>query len=501
MGRGGRLAKATAAASSKLSGLGKNSGIDLAACFYTFTTFRTLFLAARGDTMCIPAGTAHMSQSSDPSQPPSGKPEESAAKSTLVQESIILRTLIDNLPDAIYAKDTAGRKILANPGDVKNAGCKTAAEVIGQTDFDLYPPDIANGYFADDQTVFQTGQPVLWREEYILDENAEKRWILTSKVPMRSPDGTIIGLVGIGRDITPLKKAEEKLETFHRELMVASRLAGMSEVATSMLHNLGNVLNSVNVSAAVILERLRKLRVDRVSEVAGLLRDHRGDLARFLSEDERGGKIVEFVGKLAEHLEQERNQLRSEAEGLGEKIQHISEIVAMQQTYARAAGVAEQVAIADLVEDALRIHAGAFERNGIAIVRHYETTPTLLVDRHKVLQILVNLLSNAEHACQESPQKQKQVALRIAAGVLSRVRIDVADNGVGIAPDHLTSIFSQGFTTRKDGHGFGLHSSALAARELGGSLTVHSEGLGKGATFTLELPAPRVPDPPQPGGH
>jgi signal transduction histidine kinase len=169
-------------------------------------------------------------------------------------------------------------------------------------------------------------------------------------------------------------------------------------------------------------------------------------------------------------------------------VDHVKEIVAMQQSYARVAGVIETVPLADLVEDALKIHGGAYARHGIVLERDYEPLPPVSVNKHKVLQILVNLIQNSKYACEETNQPEKRVTIRIRASGPDRARIEVTDTGAGIAPENMTRIFSQGFTTRKGGHGFGLHSGALAAKELGGTLAVRSEGPGLGATFILELP-------------
>lgn len=418
------------------------------------------------------------------------------AEKALRQERLILHTLMDNIPDAIYAKDTEFRKILANTADARNAGRESADELIGKNDFDLFPRELAERYIADDQAVIQ-GEPVLWREEYVPDGNGEKRWLITSKIPMRSTDGKIIGLVGIGRDITPLKEAEKKIDTIHKDLVRASRVAGMAEVATSVLHNVGNVLNNINVSTTVILDRLGKMKVNRLFELAKLLRANRADLPRFLSTDPRGQHIVGFMELLAENLDEERASLRVEVDQLALKIDHIKQIVSMQQNYAQVAGVVEKVPLLDILEDAISIHSGAYVRHGITTKRQFECSPTVFVDRHKVLQILGNLLSNAKYACDASTEEEKAVIVRVEGLPENRARIEVKDNGMGIAPENLTRIFGQGFTTRKDGHGFGLHSSALAAREIGGTLTVHSDGLGKGATFKLEI---AIVDPNRPEG-
>jgi signal transduction histidine kinase len=170
-------------------------------------------------------------------------------------------------------------------------------------------------------------------------------------------------------------------------------------------------------------------------------------------------------------------------------VDHIKEIVAMQQAYAKVAGVLEPVFLVELAESALKMQADSMARRDVTLVRQFEAVPPVTTDRHKVLQILVNLLSNARHACEQGTTHQREITLRVRPGAAGTVLIEVTDNGVGISSENLTRIFAHGFTTRKGGHGFGLHSAALAARELGGSLTVRSEGLGKGATFALTLPS------------
>jgi signal transduction histidine kinase len=244
----------------------------------------------------------------------------------------------------------------------------------------------------------------------------------------------------------------------------------------------------VNVAAQLVAEQLHKSRCGGVSRLAELLREHSSNLERFLTEDERGRQVPEYLKRLGEHLELERSQMTKEFEELRRNIEHIKEIVAMQQNYATVSGILETVELTALADDALRIHGGAYERHGITVTREQEKLPAISVDKHRVLQILVNLLSNAKYACEATDKKDKRVMVRLKTGGPGMVRIEVADNGAGIAQENLTRIFSQGFTTRKGGHGFGLHSGALAAKEAGGSLSAQSDGPGLGATFILELP-------------
>jgi signal transduction histidine kinase len=279
-----------------------------------------------------------------------------------------------------------------------------------------------------------------------------------------------------------------EVERVHRQLVDASRQAGQAEVASSVLHNVGNVLNSVNVSTCLIADRLRKLRLANVSKVAALLQQHSGDLSRFLTEDEKGRQLPNYLENLGHHLVAAQTDLLTETKDLAQNIEHIKEIVAMQQTYAQVSGVTETIAPAELVESAFKMHSDAFVRHGVRIVREFDEVPPVTVDKHRVLQILVNLLHNAKQACAEGDRLEKRVQVRINRAGNQGVKIEVADNGVGIPRENLTRIFGHGFTTRKNGHGFGLHSSALAAKELGGTLTVQSEGSGQGAIFTLEIP-------------
>jgi len=283
------------------------------------------------------------------------------------------------------------------------------------------------------------------------------------------------------------ERARADLDQAQRNLIVVSRQAGMAEVATGILHNVGNVLNSVNVSAALLRDRVRQQRAESVAKVAGLLQRTPEDLARYLTEDPKGRAVPDFLARLAESLAQGKREIESEVDDLTRSVEHINAIVSMQQNYAKAGGILERVEIKDIVGDAIEINACALERHDVELRRDFQSVPPMLVDRHKILQILINLINNAKYAL-DGREGHREIVVSIAQPAPGRVEIRVADNGAGIAAENLDRIFSQGFTTRKHGHGFGLHSGALAAKELGGSLSVRSEGLGRGAAFTLEIP-------------
>jgi signal transduction histidine kinase len=286
-----------------------------------------------------------------------------------------------------------------------------------------------------------------------------------------------------------VEERTKELESIHKQLVDASRRGGMAEIASNVLHNVGNVLNSVNISTNLIVEKVKKSKTPGLAKVAELLEQHAHDLGDFITLDARGKHVPAHLRELAQCLMADQATIISELESLRRNVEHIKEIVAMQQNYAKVGGVKEMIDVKDLVEDGMRINEGAMRRHGVEIVREYEQVPALNAEKHKILQILVNLLRNAKYACEESERADKRLTVRVANGGGS-VRVSVIDNGVGIPPENITRIFNHGFTTREDGHGFGLHSGALAAKEMGGSLTAHSGGPGQGATFILELPCP-----------
>jgi PAS domain S-box-containing protein len=298
-----------------------------------------------------------------------------------------------------------------------------------------------------------------------------------------------IGCVLNFRDITRHRMAESELEKLNQELAKTARLAGMAEMATSVLHNVGNVLNSVNTSASVVMDQARNSKIHGLTKTVALLEEHRADLTAFLTQDNRGEQVLNYLKNLSQHLSTERETVIKELTELHKNIEHIKEIVAMQQSYAKMSGSEEIVSLASLLEDALRINATALGRHQVKVVREFDKVPDVLINRHKVLQIFVNLISNAKYALDLAEGER---VLRLSVnGVDDRIRVSIADNGMGISAENLARIFSHGFTTRKNGHGFGLHSGMMTAQEMGGSLKVESDGVGRGATFTLELPARR----------
>jgi signal transduction histidine kinase len=285
-----------------------------------------------------------------------------------------------------------------------------------------------------------------------------------------------------------LQAARRNADATQSRLVHATRHASMAEIATGVLHNVGNVLNSVNISTNLLSEEVRTMPAADLDRVVSLLREQGPDLGAFFTHDPRAPKVMEFLLRLVEVFTTSQAAQLEEVASLEKNVSHIKEIVALQQSYATMSGLTESLKIADLIDDTLRINDANFQRHHVRVVRDFAPDlPAVTTEKHKVLQILVNLVSNARAACKDSPGDDKQITVCVTHAD-GRIRVQVSDNGVGILPEHLNRIFSHGFTTKKEGHGFGLHNSANAARELGGSLTVHSDGPGHGAAFALDLP-------------
>jgi signal transduction histidine kinase len=283
--------------------------------------------------------------------------------------------------------------------------------------------------------------------------------------------------------------AHAELAAAQQRLIELSREAGMAEIATGVLHNVGNVLNSVNVSASLVAGKVRESRVDNLVALIHMLEQHNGDLPEFLANDPRGQRVLPYLAKLGGHLQSERGGMLKELELLSSHVGHIKQIVATQQNYAKVSGLVENISLSEVVDDALGILEPGLVRHEIQLEREFEILPTIAADKHQILQILLNLLRNAKQAIKQAGDAGGRV-IRISIRRLgkNRVSLAVADTGAGLPPENLTRIFGHGFTTKADGHGFGLHSCALAASQMGGSLRAESEGLGRGATFILELP-------------
>lgn len=393
--------------------------------------------------------------------------------------------LFRTLPIGIFECARTGELLLAN---------ETLLRTLGLFSENPGELEIKGGLMlspADTQT--------LWK---LLDAHNEVRGYETT---LERADGTLVQVVinarlkrnheagtesceGSAEDVTDRKVAEREMERLNQQLMAASRQVGMAEAATGVLHNVGNVLTSVNLTVHDMQDRLGTSRISHLRRAADLIEQNQAGIATYIASDPTGTQLPSFLINLTKHLEGENQKLREDMTGLAGHFEHIREIIVAQQSSARILGIMEDVRPDTLIEDALRLTAESFERHRIQLKRENGPTSRVRADRHKVLQILVNLLGNAKDALLHLDKAGRKITVTIFQSSPRMVAIAVTDNGVGIAYENLTKIFQHGFTTKKEGHGFGLHSAAIAAQEMRGDLVVTSPGVGHGATFTLFLP-------------
>lgn len=276
-------------------------------------------------------------------------------------------------------------------------------------------------------------------------------------------------------------------EAFNQQQLEQARQLGMAEIAASVLHSVGNVLNSVNVSADIVAEKTISSKLTGLEKLSALLKEHEHDLAAFLTTDPRGTKAPEFINKLAEYWREEQNCISQEMSRLSKNVDLIKEIISTQQEFSKNANDLEQVISLNELLDEVLLITGLNLKKDIVVEKNYGKINPILTDKVKLLQALVNLIRNAKDAVVESPKKDKKITLKTSSDK-NTIVIEITDNGVGIQPKNINRIFNYGFTTKKSGHGFGLHTSALAINAIGGEIQAHSEGLEFGTTFTIKIP-------------
>ncbi|MCS6288725.1 MAG: PAS domain-containing protein [Nitrospira sp.] len=442
-----------------------------------------------------------------------------------------VKAALDTLAEGVVMLDPEGKIVLANASFVRRVGCGTVS-LLGHPLSDL-------SWAGDDDQewpwldVLKSNAPRAEKKMICRLPSGEAKRFVVNAASILDERGTIRGCMASFSDVTELEEANDQLrraigdletskiqvmrqnrelevanvtlqneiqerqkvqaerEVLSKRLMETSRRVGMADVASTVLHNVGNVLNSVNVSVDVVAKTVRQSPVHDVALIAAMLRDHTADLAAFLTQDSKGKQIPSYLTMVAEAVLSNSTVVEKELGSLSRNIDHIRQIVTRQVDLARPGDVVlEPVLFSELFDQALGINRAALEKAGIKIIQQYAALPAGMTDQHQVLQILVNLVTNAKNAMVEAEPGPHRLLLRLgpAANRPGFVRFEVTDTGVGITTANMSRLFTQGFTTRKDGLGIGLHSASLAAKNLGGDVRASSPGEGRGATFTLDLP-------------
>lgn len=284
-----------------------------------------------------------------------------------------------------------------------------------------------------------------------------------------------------------VEERTEKLIQTTKDLVDTSRRAGMAEVAIGVLHNIGNALTGANVKVQNLNDIFQNEdSVVHLRNLVELLREQGESLPDFLRHDERGAKILPFLEAVTAELSQQNENVRNSVALLRKDLGNVSQIISKQQSHAKFTGLVENLLYAECIEDVLSLRSFEIDRFKVIVQKFYQTGITLSTDRHKLLQIIINLISNAVQAMQQNTGS-RVLTLRLQR-IGERILFSVQDNGIGISEEEMQQIFRYGYTTKKTGHGFGLHSCSLDAKLMGGQLSCSSDGRNKGATFVLDLP-------------
>jgi PAS domain S-box-containing protein len=381
---------------------------------------------------------------------------QKSAEEQLAHERNLLRTLVDSVPDYIYLKDVNGRFLMVNQALADLLGAPSPEAVLGKSDFDCYPEELARSFWADDQKVMDSGQPLINREETNVDFKGNANWVLTTKLPLRDSQGGLIGLMGVGRNITLRKQAEKEVEKARDAAEAANRAKG--EFLANMSHEIRTPLNGIlgmaGLALDTVLDREQREYVEAVKASAESLLGVINDILDF-------SKIE--AGKL--ELTPEEFDLRV----------HLQEIIKLMAMPARLKGIV------------LRCEVGP------DVPRFVQGDPC------RLRQVVVNLLGNAVKFT-ERGEVAIEVSAEAGADPGPTLHFVVRDTGIGIAAAKQRLIFeafaqADGSTTRRfGGTGLGLTICSRLVQMMGGKIWVESEqGRGSRFHFTACFGAGRAP--------
>lgn len=431
-------------------------------------------------------------------------------------ERILLRTLIDNLPDIIYVKDHQGRKIISNRADVAAIGAAIEAEVVGKTDIELYPNHIGERGYKDDMDLLQSGESILDKEEFFFDSNGLKQWILTCKVPVCNANGDIIRILGIGHNITQRKQAEEDLKLLNQELNEQSQelseqaeelkalneelikqkeyelekaiAQGKFEIASEVLHDIGNALVGFGSYLNRINRATESSNFDTVQNLTTFLKNQQEAIAGGIGSD-KANALVAITEGLSKTLLAHKTEVTSSIQELLNITSHVQEILNIQRQFVRVhEGVHERkpVNLANVIDDCTSMLHTSFDKKGIALKVDIDHKYVVIKGDHtKLMQVMLNVLKNSVEAIPlEAAEKRISILLTTADNA---IEIKIKDNGRGFSPETGSRFFERGFTTKVSGTGLGLYNCKSIVESHSGSFELYSDGLGKGSVTTIRF--------------
>ncbi len=410
--------------------------------------------------------------------------ELASARDALATSKVYVNNVLHSMADSLLVIDANLTIGSVNPSLLSLLGYQED-DLLGQSPGLIFGEEFAQGAILENLLMQGTVSGI---ESSFLTCDGRLIPISVSGSMMRDEEGQFQGLVCVAQDITERKRMEEEKLQLHEQLMDASRQLGMAEVASDVLHNIGNVLNSINVSIGVVADLIKNSMVGDVGRISQLFTKHRDDLGAYFSTSPKGKQIPAYLEKLSGQLVEEQRTAIAELERLRENAHHAQQCVASQQDLAKVKGITEPVSVIELMEEAVAANQEFLKTSQITVIREFHEIPLLIVDKRQVLEVMVDVIRNACQAMASVSMKQLVVRAKLIPGPPDSVCLEIQDSGSGIALDDLVKIFGQGNTTKEGVRSMSLHNAANMAKNLGGALRAHSEGLGHGATFSLELP-------------
>ncbi|MBN2532314.1 MAG: sensor histidine kinase [Spirochaetales bacterium] len=285
-----------------------------------------------------------------------------------------------------------------------------------------------------------------------------------------------------------VKERTQKLEQTQVKLIDTAHKAGMAEVATTILHNMRNILNSISISCEEIIDTLQSSKLEGLLKANMLLEKHKDDIAAFFTSDPKGKLLIEYYISVSELLIHEHNKVMLETEHVRKNLKMIQKIINTQQEYAKRELVDNELNLEDTIEEALTIQNKEFTQAHIKVQKNYLKVIYIKGQKSSIIQILLNIFKNACTAMEENDYSDRILTIETGSAKGKKAYARITDNGKGIPEEDLGKIFQFGFTRQEDGHGFGLHACADIINKMGGTITVQSNGPGRGAAFTLFFP-------------
>jgi PAS domain S-box-containing protein len=430
------------------------------------------------------------------------------AEDDIQRERILLRTLIDNLPDTIYVKDAKGRKVISNKADVATIGRETEADVIGKTDIELFPGEIGERGYANDMDVL-SGKPMLNKEEFFYNKKGEQRWLSTSKVPVYNDQGKIDRILGIGHDITERKRSDEALKKLNGELNAQSEelkalneqiitqkeqelekaiAQGKFEIASEVLHDIGNALVGFGSYLNRINRAGEKNNLEAIRNLNIFIKGQQTLIGNAIGAD-KANALVAITDGIAKTQTESQKEISTALNELLNIVSHIQEILNIQRQLVRNHGASQErkpVNIVNILDNCRSMLLASIEKKGIKLSVSIKPGHHVIKGDHtKLMQVILNVMKNSLEAINmESENKHISISLDSTE---KHLELKFIDNGQGFDKETSQKFFQRGFTTKKSGTGLGLYNCRSIVESHAGTFDISSKGLGMGAVTTIKF--------------